>query len=72
MTNDEWNKYIKIFSKGKAESVSKATPQGTVGLVIELFKSIFNAIWEIIKVITQVILIMIGIRLVFPDLFKDK
>ena len=29
----------------------------TIGLLIELFKSIFSAIWEIIKVIVQVILI---------------
>lgn len=71
MTNDEWNKYIKIFSKGKVGSSSKTTSQGTVGLVVELFKSIFNAIWEIIKVIVQVILTMIGIRAAI-NLFKDK
>ncbi len=43
----------------------------TIGLLIELFKSIFSAIWEIIKVIVQVILMMIGIRAAV-DLLKGK
>lgn len=70
MTDEEWNKYIKIFSKGKVDSVPDST-HGTMDSVVGLFKELFNLIWEIIKVIVQVIAMMIGIRIVL-DLLKGK